>query len=211
MTAPRRSGFCARNTIMQSSVAVTVSRPPSSNRCVVPSSSACVRGRPSISPCTMRAQQAVVGMGALLLDLRFEVVLDRLARGFALLLGGAVLVVLRADRVVAPTQELRADPLGAAPSARGRSSTATAWRSPRGSRTRRAPTNSSMISLTSLRASGSRSFIRLGENCGSSKRRYFAWSGGSTDSGMSGTSLPMLTTSFDEKTSGCLSAQSTSS
>ena len=53
--------------------------------------------------------------------------------------------------------------------------------------------------------------MRFGENCGSSIRRYFAWSGGSTDSGSSGTSLPIFTTSFDENTSGCFSAHNTSS
>src|SRR5262249_26834784 len=71
--------------------------------------------------------------------------------------------------------------------------------------------NTSMISFTSLRSSGSSSAIRFGEDCRASSRRYLAWSGGSTDNGRSGTSLPTFTTFFDEKTSGCFSAHSTSS
>ncbi|GIU89897.1 MAG: hypothetical protein KatS3mg010_0996 [Acidimicrobiia bacterium] len=68
-----------------------------------------------------------------------------------------------------------------------------------------------MTSFTSFRISGSSSAILRGENCGSSSRRYFAWSGGSTDRGMSGTSLPTCTTPADEKISGCFSAHRTSS
>ena len=73
---------------MQSSVAVTVSSPPSSSRCVVPSSSACVSGRPSISPCTIVLSSRSSGWARFSSILRLEVVLDRLAGRLALLLRG---------------------------------------------------------------------------------------------------------------------------
>ena len=178
---------------MQSSVAVTVSRPPSKQE-VRGAEQLVVRERagPSISPCTSVLSRRSSGSGALLLDLALEVVLDRLARGDPLLLRGAVLVGLRADGVVAPAQEVGQVGLGKAHEREEDRRRRAASRSPRGSRTRSPPANSSMISLTSARASGSRSFIRFGENCGSSRRRYFACSGGSTDNGISGTSLPIV-------------------
>src|SRR5438552_18067757 len=61
-----------------------------------------------------RAQQAVVGMGALLLDLALEVRLDRPTGRDALLFHLLERVGLRADRVVAPRQELRQAVLGEA-------------------------------------------------------------------------------------------------
>ena len=54
-----------------------------------------------------RAQQSIVGLGALLLDLALEVRLDRLPGCLALLLPFRNRVGLRPDRVVAPCEELR--------------------------------------------------------------------------------------------------------
>jgi len=91
---------------MQSSVAVTVSRPPSKSRWVIPMSSACVNGRPSISPCTMVLRRRSSGLA------RFSSIFVRSShRSPCPPLHASRRRSrsrrLRADRVVAPHEELR--------------------------------------------------------------------------------------------------------
>ena len=73
----RCSGCTARKCTMQSSVAVTVSSPPSSSRWLMPSSSASSSGRPSDLAVHDARQKAVVRAGPPLGDGVAEVVADR--------------------------------------------------------------------------------------------------------------------------------------